>query len=294
MTDFSWLDREAYPFSPHYFDSGDGRMHYIDEGEGKPIVFVHGTSSWSFLYRELIKALSLNYRCIAPDHLGLGLSDKPETAVYHPKDQARRLRAFIEHLGIDRMTLVVHDFGGPIGLAYALDQPQRVSSIVLFNTWMWSLRGEMLVETAGFFGRGQLGNLVFKRLNFELQVLFRMVWGKRETFTKALHRQYLGPFPTPQDRQAIVSLARDLCHAADWYDDLWRRREAIKDIPALLLWGLKDPIFKKKHLARWQELFSNAQTTTFPKAGHFLQEEEAETLPALIRQFLTDRRVDVR
>ncbi len=281
-----WIDRAAYPFQPHYFAIEDSRMHYVDEGQGQPIVMVHGTPTWSFLYRHLIKLLAPHYRCIAPDQLGFGLSDKPEHAAYRPADHARRLRALIEHLGLREVTLVVHDFGGPIALAYAIEQPHTIRSLILCNTWMWSLRGEPVAEVAGLLGRGRIGTLVFQRLNFELRVLFKAVWGNRATLSQSLHQHYLKPFPQPRDRQAIQALARELRDSSAWYEELWGRRERIKDIPTLLMWGLKDPIFKARHLARWQALFTHAQTVTFPKAGHFVQEEEHTSLGPLVEQFL--------
>ena len=264
MTDTSWVDRTAYPFEPRYFEIDGAQMHYVDEGQGAPIVMVHGTPAWSFLYRDLIKTLAPGYRCIAPDHLGFGLSDKPEQAFYRPEDHARRLRMLIEHLGLRDLTLMVHDFGGPIGLSYAVEQPGNVTSLVLFNTWMWSLRGELVAELAGR-ASGSIGKFVFRQLNFELRVLFKAVWGDQSKLSVALHQQYLQPFAQPSDRQAIWVLAHELLGSSEWYEVLWQRGERIKEIPTLLLWGLKDPIFKKRFLARWQKLLTSAQTVTFSK-----------------------------
>lgn len=286
MHDTSWLDREAYPFDSYNFQSEDGRMHYIDEGEGEPIVMVHGTTTWSFLYRHLVKALFPHYRCIALDHLGYGLSDKPQGAPYRAADHARRFHAFIKHLALDKFTLIVHDYGGPIGLSYAVERPDEVRAIVLFNTWLWSLRGEGVAEVARVSGSGRLGEFVFQKLNFEMQVLFRLIWGKPSNLSSALHKQYLSPFPEPKDREAITWLARELRGADAWYEELWGKRERINEIPALILWGLKDPIFKAQHLARWQALFTSAQTVTFPTAGHYVQEEEADEAVSLVQAFL--------
>src|SRR5262249_20412588 len=133
MHNTDWIDRTEYPFTSRYLDLDAGRMHYVDEGEGHPIVMVHGTPDWSFLYRHLIKPLSVGYRCIAPDHLGFGLSDKPIGWGYRPADHARNLRALIDHLGLERYTLVVHDFGGPIGLACAIERPEQVERLVISN-----------------------------------------------------------------------------------------------------------------------------------------------------------------
>jgi haloalkane dehalogenase len=289
MNDTSWVDRTAYPFTPHSFACDGARMHYVDEGEGRPVVFVHGTATWSFLYRDLIRALAPDYRCIAPDHLGYGLSDKPVGADYLPKDHARRLRALIDHLGLRDITLVAHDFGGPIGLSYALEQPANVRSLVLFNTWMWSLRGEPVVEVASRMGGGWLGRFFFRQFNIELHTIFRAAWGDRSKLSAALHRQYTRPFPRRDDRDPMWILARELLGSSEWYEELWSRRERISAIPALLLWGLKDPIFKERHLARWQGLFADAETVTFPHAGHFVQEEARDELPPVIQRFLEAR-----
>jgi haloalkane dehalogenase len=292
MNDTSWVDRTAYPFEPRYFEVDGARMHYVDEGEGPPVVMVHGTITWSFLYRDLIRALAPRYRCIAPDHLGYGLSDKPEHVPYRPADHARRLKALIEHLDLRDVTLIVHDFGGPIGLSYALDEPGNVRSLVLFNTWMWSLRGEPIVELASRLGGGAVGRFFFRRFNIELRTVFKAAWADRSKLTTALHQQYLKPFPQPSDREPMWVLARELLGSSEWYDELWSRRERISAIPALLLWGLKDPIFRARHLARWQALFADAETVQFPKAGHFVQEEARDELRPIVERFLEAHRLE--
>ena len=286
MHDTSWVDRTAYPFQSHYFDVDGARMHYIDEGEGEPVVFVHGTSAWSFVYRNLIKPLIPGYRCIAPDHLGYGLSDKPVDASYQPEDHARRLRALIEHLGLRNVTLVVHDFGGPIGLSYAVEQPENVRSLVVFNTWMWSLRGEPVAEVASLTGGGLLGRLFVKRLNLEILVLFKAVWGDRSKLDRALHQQYIQPFARAKDRESLWVLARALTASTAWFEGLWNRRDRIQNIPALLLWGKKDVIFRPRHLKRWQALFASSETVMFPGVGHFVQEEAKDELGEPVLAFL--------
>lgn len=290
MNDTIWIDRAAYPFASHYFEVDGARMHYIDEGSGQPVVMVHGTPAWSFLYRDLIRTLAPRYRCIAPDHLGYGLSDKPEQAAYHPKDHARRLQALIERLALRELTLIVHDFGGPIGLSYALDQPGNINSLVLFNTWMWSLRGEFVPEMASRIGGGSVGRFFFRQFNIEARTVFRAVWGDWSKLSATLHQQYIRPFPQPGDREAMWVLARELLGASEWYEELWRRRERISAIPALLLWGLKDPLFRVRHLHRWQALFKDAQTVTFARAGHFVQEEARDELRPALERFLAVQR----
>lgn len=281
-----WVDPAEYPFQSRYFDSGDGRMHYVDEGDGTPVVLVHGTPTWSFLYRHLIAGLSRTHRVIAPDHLGFGLSEKPEQAPYRPADHARRLAALLGHLDLGPVTLVVHDFGGPIGLSYAVEQPRKVSAIVLFNTWMWSLADDRTVQRASRLAGGALGSLLYRRLNFSPRVLIPMVFGDRSKLTREIHRHYVRAFPSSRERTAPWVLARELAGSAEWYDSLWRRRAVLAAKPALLLWGMRDPAFGARALARWQEALPNAELETFATAGHFVQEEAGASLVDRVASFV--------
>ena len=161
-----WIDKSEYPFRSNHMNVPAGRMHYIDEGEGKPIVMVHGNPTWSFLYRYLIKELSKNHRCIALDHIGFGLSDKPADWSYLPEEHAKNLNLLIDELDLKELTLVVQDWGGPIGLSYAINNPENVKSIIIMNTWMWSVTGDPHYERfSGFMGSG-IGRFLIKRFNF--------------------------------------------------------------------------------------------------------------------------------
>jgi pimeloyl-ACP methyl ester carboxylesterase len=284
MTD--WINRDFYPFEPHYADVPNGRMHYVDEGKGHPIVMVHGTPTWSFLYRHLIDGLRDDYRVIAPDNLGFGLSDKPTDYSYRPVDQARNLAAFIDGLGLDDFTLVVHDFGGPIGLPYALDHPARVRRLVMFNTWLWSLRDERMIALAGNVMGGGFGRFLYKRFNFSANVLMPSMYGDRSKLTPEIHNHYKRPFDNQTARHAAWVYARELLGSAEWYEDLWARRDALRGIPALLLWGMKDSNFDAGFLARWESVFDHAQTERYPDAGHFVQEEQGTALVPTIRAFV--------
>ncbi len=286
MTTLPWPDRAAYPFAPHYFELPAGRMHYVDVGNGSPIVFVHGTPVWSFLYRAFIQDLSRDHRCIAPDHLGFGLSDKPTTADYRPAAQAANLTRFIEGLGLRDITLVVHDFGGPIGLSYALDHPENVRQLVLFNTWMWPLNDDpQVVQASRLFG-GTLGRFLYTRLNISPRFLYPMVFGDKTKLQRDVQQQYIHATTRPDERLAMWTYARELVGSSDWYAQLWDRRELLRDLPALLLWGMRDPTFPPKQLARWQEALPRATVVTFPESGHFVQEEQPEVALTAIRSIL--------
>lgn len=286
MTEPAWLDRAEYPFAPLWLDLPAGRMHYVDEGQGQPIVFVHGTPDWSFVWRHLIKALSPRYRCIAPDSLGFGLSDKPQGYSYAPAEQAANLRRLIDTLGLKDITLVLHDFGGPFGLSYALDKPANVRSVVLLNTWMWSLRGDPHYERFGRLFGGVLGRFLYLRLNFPVRVIMKHAIADKARFPRHIQDQYMRPFGSAAERVATHAYARALLGAGEWYDGLWRRREKIRDIPALILWGMNDQAFRQEELDRLQMVFSHRRTACFHDAGHFPQEERSERVTALVEEFL--------
>ncbi len=282
----TWLDRAEYPFESRYLDLPDGRMHYVDEGEGQPIVFVHGMPTWSFLYRRMIRTLRANYRCVALDHLGFGLSGPSRSSAYKPADHARNLAALIEHLGLRDIVLVVHDFGGPIGLSYAIDHPEHVAAIALFNSWLWSLEAYPEAQQASKIIHGPLGKFLYTRLNISPRFLLKSVMGDKRKLTGEIHHHYTAPFPDAASRLPQWLLARELTDSGAWYDDLWRRRAALADIPALLLWGMRDPTFKERDLQRWQEFWSNAEVVRFPDAGHFVQEEAPNEASAALQTFL--------
>lgn len=289
MSNETWIDRTQYPFKPHYFQTGAGRMHYLDEGSGSPVVLVHGTPTWSYLYRHLVRTLSRHHRVIAPDNLGFGLSDKPEGWTYRPQDHARNLESLIEDLGLRDITLVVHDFGGPIGLSYAVEHPENVARVVLFNTWMWSLRGNSAIEKGSALFSGWLGKFLYTRMNFSPKFLLKSFYGDKKKLTPEIHRHYLAPFPSRHERMAPWIFAKELIGSSDWFNGLWERRGRLESIPALLLWGMKDPSFDRRALARWKEIFSDATVVEFPDAGHFVQEEAPEESAKAVEGFIGGR-----
>jgi haloalkane dehalogenase len=281
----AWLDRAEYPFASRWVQIEGARMHYVDEGQGPTLLMVHGTPTWSFLYRHLVKGLRDRYRCVVPDHLGFGLSDKPAGDAYRPHEQARRLAAFVDALGLDDVTLAVHDFGGPIGLAWALDHPERLRRLVLFNTWMWSLAGDRQYARVSRVLSGRLGRLFYERLGVSVNVVFRHAVADKARYTRAVHAQYAAALREPAARHATWIYMRELLGSSDWYDALWQRRERLAPIPALLVWGLKDPAFAK-FLPRWRSVFRRAEVAAWEDVGHAPPEERGPESAALVARFL--------
>jgi haloalkane dehalogenase len=272
----AWLDRQAYPFEPRTLALPEGRLHYLDEGAGEPILFVHGTPTWSFEFRHLVRALAPGHRCIAPDHLGFGLSDRPAGASYAPEAHAERLRAFADRLDLRRFTLVVHDFGGPIGLPLAFD-PGRVSRLVVLNSWMWSFADDREMTRRARLAAGGLGRFLYRRLNASQRLIMPSAYGDRRKLTRAIHAQYLAVFPDADSRERVLwALARALTGSAAFYEDLWQRRAALAGIPAVVVWGMKDSAFRPQQLARWREGLPQARVVELAAAGHWPHEEDPD------------------
>jgi haloalkane dehalogenase len=287
----AWLDTAAYPFPPHSFATPEGNLHYVDTGQGSPVVMVHGTPTWSFEWRHLLCHLSDEYRCLALDHLGFGLSDHPEDAsILRPEDHARRFADWVEHLGLQDITLVVHDLGGPIGLAYALEHPENVRAIVLINTIMWPLAGDKHFEGPAKLFSGALGRFLYEQMGFSAKVILPAAFGDKKKLTPAIHTQYLKPLATPRDRKGTYAFAKSLLGATDWLGSLWEKRERLAKIPALLVWGMKDPAFRPQELKRWRSALPSATFHPLEEVGHWPQEEASETLLMLLRDFLAGRR----
>lgn len=280
-----WLDKKEYPFAPKSFDLPMGRMHYVDEGHGDhAIIMVHGNPAWSFLYRYLIRGLSRKYRCIAVDHIGFGLSDKPHEWDYLPEHHAENLETLLDHLDLKSMTLVVGDWGGPIGLSYGLKHPEKIVSVVLTNTWMWPVAGDFHYEMFSRFMGGIVGRTLIKRFNFFVTVLMKQMF--RTEIAPSLHRHYVEPLKTPMDRKGCWVFPKQIIASTDWLSDLWRGREAIADKPALILWGKKDIAFRDIELEKWKSLFTSAEVHEYEEVGHFVPEELGEALCPLVERHL--------
>lgn len=278
-----WLNKEEYPFMPHYFRTPAGCMHYVDEGTGDPIVLVHGNPSWSFQFRNIIKGISEHYRCIAPDHIGFGLSDKPPAWPYLPKDHAENLEGLLEYLDLKDITLVVGDWGGPIGLSYAIRHPENVRSIVITNTWLWSVKHDWYYQAFSRFTGGPVGRLLVWKRNFFVRDIMRSIFGDRRKLTAEIHKHYISPLAVPEERKGTWVFPREIIGSSDWLGSLWNRADVLKDKNILIAWGMKDIAFRKKELERWTGKFSHARVVRFSDAGHFLSEEKATELITEIR-----------
>jgi haloalkane dehalogenase len=283
----SWLDRAAYPFDNKWLSLPSGNVHYVDEGRGDPVLFSHGTPTWSFEWRQLIGALSPTYRCIAPDHLGFGLSDQPRAASYTPEAHAQRFSAFTSALELEAFTLVVHDYGGPIALPLALDDRRRVRRLVIINTWMWPLDDDAEIRRAARIAGGPIGKLLYEWANLSLNVIMPTAYADRQKLTPEIREQYLAPFSNRWPRGAVLwPLARALLGSTPFYDSLYQKRDRLRDVPTLVVWGTRDPAFKPHHLSRWRAIIPNAKAVEIP-VGHWPHEENPDAVTRAVSEFLT-------
>ncbi len=296
------VSKALFPFDGHYFDRGGGiRMHYLDEGAGDPVVMVHGNPTWSFYYRNLVRELArgaggagASYRCIVPDHVGCGYSDKPSDAAYTYTLEQRidDLEALLEHLGVrERVTLVVHDWGGMIGMGYATRHPDRVARIVLLNTGAFHLPASKSFPWPLWLARDtRIGSLLVEKLN-AFSLTATRVAVTRHAMPKEVRDAYMAPYAAPGDRIATLRFVQDIPLRAS--DRAWpvvsgieAKLPTLAKKPMLICWGGKDFVFDKHFLARFRELFPDAKVLDLPDAGHYVLEDAAKEILPAVRAFL--------
>jgi haloalkane dehalogenase len=271
------------------------QYHYIDEGSGDPVVMLHGNPTWSFYYREVVTAFSNIRRMIAPDHIGCGLSEKPsfELYGYTLENRINDLTAFLENLGIKQnITLVVHDWGGMIGMAYALENIDKIKNIVILNTAaflppdgkkipfrLWVVRNltwlaAPAVLGLNLFSRGALYMASAKGLKNDVR------------------KGLTAPYNTWHNRMATLRFVQDIpvfpkdnSYSIVKHAD--QHLEALKTIPMLILWGENDFVFDMDYFSEWRRRFPAAEAHTFANAGHYILEDEPKAVIEKMGSFLT-------
>ncbi len=280
-----WLDTSEYPFNSKYFDINGQKLHYLDEGKGEILLFVHGTPSWSFDYRNIIKNLKEHYRCVAIDHIGFGLSSKPEHYDYSPQNHSNTLEKFVLAQALENITLVVHDFGGPIGLNFAIQHPEKIKNLIILNSWLWSSENDPDYIKLKKILKSPLLPFLYRYLNFSPKFILPQSFGDKK-LPKNLLKQYTKPFADRTQRNGTLAFAQSLLNDQDWFEQLWNKRKTIAEKPTLFVWGMKDNVIKPHNLEKFQSSFSNSKTMKLEKSGHFPQEEQPEKVIKAISDFL--------
>lgn len=283
-----------YPFTGKFLEIKAGiKMHYLDEGAGKPVVMVHGNPSWSFYFRNLALALKPGNRVIVPDHIGCGLSDKPgdDKYDYTLKNRADDLEFLLESLGVkERITLVLHDWGGMIGMAYAVRHPERIEKIVLMNTGAFFLPEEKAFPPAMWLARTPLGTLLVRGFNAFSAVSAR-VCCKRRPMSPEVRRAYTAPYDSWANRIATLRFVQDVpVKPADKayavVKDTQEKLGQFAGLPILIFWGMKDFIFDRHFLDKWRCLYPKAEVHLFPDCGHYILEDAGEDIIPLVKKFI--------
>jgi haloalkane dehalogenase len=275
-------------------DRPGGQLHFLDEGRGEPLVMLHGNPTWSFYYRQLVLALRDRYRCVVPDHIGCGLSDKPPQSRYDYalKSRVDDLEALLDQLGLTaNLTLILHDWGGMIGMAYAARHPERIQRIVASNTAAFRLPSTTRLPRSLWLGRNtRLGAWLILKQNAFCRAAARWCVTRRP-LPPNVRSMYLMPYDTPDHRLAVLKFVQTipLKDTDPGYDIVTGVENALprfRNVPTLLLWGMKDFVFDRHFLAQWQRHFPHAETYTWPDAGHYLLEDATDEVIMRVREFL--------
>lgn len=292
-----------YPFTPRRFAVRPGiAVSYLDEGprEGEAVVMLHGNPSWSYYWRHLVLGLRDRYRCIVPDHVGMGLSDKPNDASdasprydYTLQSRIDDLQALLRHVGVDDatpVTLAVHDWGGMIGFGWALQHAAQVRRLVILNTAAFPLPAGKAMPWQLTLGRDtRLGAFIIRRFNaFAVGAAFV---GVARRMPRAVRRAYLAPYGSWADRIATLRFVQDIPLAPGdraWppVEEAGRRLPGFADRPAFIGWGLRDFVFDRHCLQGFTEALPHAQVHAFEDAAHYVLEDKHQVLVPAIRRFL--------
>jgi len=295
---------DGYDFAPHTQAVAGHSMHYIDEGEGETLLMLHGNPTWSYLYRHFIHDLRRDYRCVAPDHLGFGLSDKPDGLDLSMRAHINRLEEFVERMDLRDITVVVQDWGGIIGLGWAVRNKHRIKRMVIMNTTgfvpdpsqirnmrppPWGLALLWILKLPG------VGELFVQGMNGFVRVLIPFATHHKERLTPEVMAGYLAPYPTWSSRRAHLESVRQVPMTPR--SPTWKLLQEIDaeltgwEVPTQLIWGMRDPVFVPWFLKQFEARLPNhAPSVHIHDASHFLQDDTPEPIIAAIRRFVQPAR----
>jgi cis-3-alkyl-4-acyloxetan-2-one decarboxylase len=281
----------TFPFEPRFLSAGDIELHYVDVGppDAAPLLFVHGNPTWSYLWRRPIAELSSRgHRCIAFDHMGFGRSEKPRAlAAYSLQRHVDNALALIDELDLDGVTLVAHDWGGPIGLGALLRRSDRLRRVVLMNTWAWELPSFLPPFLREFRTEG-LGEILALGGNLFVESIPGGM--RRRDPDPVMMEAYRAPFPDYWSRAGTLAFQREIPlterdRSAPLMGSIHERLPGLS-VPVLLVWGMRDPVFQPVFLDQWRELFPGAETVELEDASHFVVEDDPAAVTAAIEGFL--------
>lgn len=284
----------TFPFPPQYYTGNGFAMHFVDIGSGEPLVLLHGDPTWGYLYRYFLPALSRHHRCIVPDQMGMGKSEVPQDrSLYRLEQHIANLEGLLLSLDLHNITLLLHDWGGPVGLGFATRHPERIKRLILMNTWAFApWPGGPFPRMLDLI-RSERGEAFVLKKNGYLEPALLGTTHHPEHLTSTVLAAYRAPFPTPESRLAMLCWSRDIpVQETDVsYAEMKQIEERLSlfsQLPVLLIWGMRDPVLSPAVLELWQRHYPQAQTRKLEDASHFLQEDAPESILAWIEAFLQD------
>lgn len=279
------VPRELFPFE-HRFEllrSGE-RIHYVDEGTGQLLLMFHGNPTWSFIYRKLIACLRSSFRCIAMDYPGFGLSEAPPGFPFTPRAHSETIERFVDALGLRDLTLVVQDWGGPIGLGLGTRRPELVKRLVIGNTFAWPLSGDPRVSRFSGLMGGPVGRGIAYLFNGVVRFFIKE--GIHAPTTALEKQMFMAPFAARESRWPTAFFPKQLVDAHEYLVEVERGLARLRDRPALLVWGSRDFAFREPYRLRFEETFPNHRTLVLENASHFWQYDAPEAVAEAIHSWM--------
>jgi haloalkane dehalogenase len=280
------VDPVEYPFTDRWLSYADGHIHYVDEGSGPTVLLLHGNPTWSYIYRDVIKQLRGECRLVAVDLPGFGMSRAPAGYGFTPREHAGVVTDFVARLELEDLVLVVQDWGGPIGMSYAVGHRENLRGVVIMNTFAWPASVSQRLFSL-VMGGWPLGYWLQTQRNYFAKAMLPDGIHHKERVTPALRKAYVDPFPTPDSRKPTWVFPRQIRKARPWLAGIESRLPLLSDVPAEIVWGLKDvPGFPSSMIERWRRYLKDCRSETLEDAGHSVQEDRPDAVSEAVRRVL--------
>ncbi|WP_433548957.1 alpha/beta fold hydrolase [Streptomyces sp. CA-294286] len=278
----AWVDDDLFPFESRFLDIDGHSVHYVDEGAGPTLLFLHGNPTWSFLWRDVIRVLRDDFRCLALDFPGFGLSTPRSGYRFLPEEHADIVTAFVDSLGLAEVTLVGQDWGGPIGLAAAQRRPGVFDRLVLANAWAWPVNGDPYFEAFARIVGGPPVRFLTRRLNLVVNAFIPMGHRRRKpTAVEMTH--YRRALDTPARRRASAVLPGRLLASRGFFTEIEAGLADLDRLPTLIIWGNAQIGFRPRERERQEAIFSEHTTVIVEGAGLYVESDAPEEFVAAIR-----------
>ncbi len=276
--DPDWLDRSLFPFTSRFVEVDGNAIHYIDEGSGPTLLLLHGNPTWSFLYRHIVRKLSPQFRCIALDYPGFGLSTARAGYGFLPREHSDVVESFVDQLDLKDLSIMVQDWGGPIGLGFAGRRPELVQRLILGNTFAWPANKGMAA-----FSRvvgNSLARILIRRYNTLAKWLIPA--GVNRKLSAPELAAYMGPFSTPVSRIPTWIFAHQIIASREYLAEVEAGLSKLREKPTLIVWGEQDGAFRESERLRLSSYFVRHEVRLLPDAKHFIQENAPDEICAAI------------